>query len=66
MPKTAALPLSIGIKDVPTSRAVKALEDIANAKPSVPVSGSHASGDALKSLVAALSQLGLITDRTTP
>lgn len=32
----------------------------------IPVTGSIASGDALKSLLSALSKLGFIVDQTTP
>ena len=60
-----ALPLSTGIRDVDTSRALKQLEDIINGNSAIPVTGSLAGGGALKSLIAALVQLGLITDGTT-
>ncbi len=66
MGKQGTIPLSVGIKDTATAKAVKALEDQLRRNPSVQVDGSHASGDALKSLLAALEQLGLIADRTKP
>ncbi len=66
MGKQGTIPFSVGIKDTATAKAVKALEDQLRRNPSVQVDGSHTSGDALKSLLAALEQLGLIADRTKP
>ncbi len=55
-----------GIKDTATQRAVRVLEaDIASLRTSPSVTGSTAGNAALESLIAALAQLGLITDETT-
>ncbi len=66
MSKQGVIPLSVGIKDTATAKAVKAIEDHLRRNQNVQVEGSHTSGDALKSLLAALEQLGLIADRTKP
>ncbi len=60
-----ALPLSTGVRDVDVSRALKQVEDILNGNPALPITGSLSGGAALKSLISALTQLGLITDGTT-
>lgn len=58
---------SVAVKDETIARALKSLEDgvrVAVQAEGVVVTGSRASGAALKSLLSALAGLGLITDRT--
>lgn len=70
--KPASMTLVQGstVEDVPTQRALDRLtgavqELQSKGQPAIVVEGSRASGDALVSLLTALSQLGLITDETT-
>lgn len=57
--------LAQGVKDVPTQRAVRQLEAAVNEiRGAVVVTGSTDT-EKLSSLIAALAQLGLITDRTS-
>jgi electron transfer flavoprotein alpha subunit len=69
-PSTVTQVQSSSVNDAATQRALDrlttAVQDLqAKGSPAVVISGSRSGGDALVSLLAALSQLGLITDETT-
>lgn len=60
--------LSRGITDEPTAKAVRQVEDAVRGcarAGAVVVTGSRGGNAALASLLTALDQLGIITDRTT-